>query len=55
MSGKRVISRLSSWATEDFGVSFGANTLLHEIQVGELAEEVVDLVAAIEKNTKLKG
>jgi len=55
VSGKRVISRLSSWATEDFGVSFGANTLLHEIQVGELAEEVVDLVAAIEKNTKLKG
>ncbi len=55
VSGKKVISKLSSWAAEDFGVSFGANTLLHEMQVGELDQEVVNLVIAIENSTKLNG
>lgn len=53
VSGKETISMLSSWSTEKFGVSFGANTLLYEIQRHELEQELVDVIEKIENSIKL--
>jgi hypothetical protein len=53
VSGKKVISKLSSWSTENYGVSFGANTLLYEIKATELEQEVIDVVSSIENSIKL--
>jgi hypothetical protein len=53
VSGKKTISKLSSWATENYGVSFGVNTLLYEIQLHELEQEFIDVISAIENTIKL--
>jgi hypothetical protein len=52
VSGKETISKLSSWATENYGVSLGANTLLYEIQLSELEQEIIDTVSTIENSKK---
>jgi len=55
VSGKQTISKLSAWATEVYGVSLGANTLLNEIQLNELDQELVDVIKSIEKSIKLNS
>ncbi|MBA4320248.1 MAG: ATP-dependent endonuclease [Flavobacterium sp.] len=52
ISGKKTISKLSSWSTKNYGVSFGANTLLYEIQLSELEQEIIDVIRAIENTVK---
>lgn len=53
VSGKKTISKLSSWAKKKYGVSFGANTLLYEIQLSELEQEIIDVIGAIENSKKI--
>lgn len=52
VSGKETISELSSWATKNYGVSFGVSTLLYEIQLSELEQEIIDVISAIENSCK---
>jgi energy-coupling factor transporter ATP-binding protein EcfA2 len=53
VSGKKTISMLSAWATVNYQVSFGINTLLYEIQPNELDHEVVSVIHAIENSVKI--
>ncbi len=48
VSGKKIISKLSSWSSENYGVSFGANTLLSEIRLSELEKEILHVINSIE-------
>jgi hypothetical protein len=51
VSGKELLSKISSWSQRNFEVSLGVAPLLHELKVGELASEVVDVIGAIERTT----
>jgi len=53
VSGKKVISKLSSWMKAEINVSFSVNTLLYEIKRHELDQEIVSTVKAIETSAKL--
>lgn len=56
ISGKKMISKLSSWADNNFGVSFGATTLLYAMEFHELDIEIKTVVSAIEKTSNfIKG
>ena len=48
LSGKEVLSRLSTWTQTEFGVSFGPNALLKEMKLDEVPREMKDLVKGIE-------
>jgi len=50
VSGKTLLSGLSSWSKKKFGVSFGVSALLHALRREDLATEVVDVITAIEEN-----
>ncbi len=50
ISGKTIISELSKWATESFGVSFSSSALLNEIQRNEIDQEIVAIITKIEKS-----
>jgi hypothetical protein len=52
--GKEVISRLSGWAQDQFGVSFGPEQLAREIAPDELAGELRDVLEAIPSARRLK-
>ena len=41
VSGKKVISKLSSWMKAEINVSFSVNTLLYEIKRHELDQEII--------------
>jgi hypothetical protein len=47
-----MLSPLSGWSNEEFGVSFNAAGLAHAITVDELPEEIRKVVTAIEKSSK---
>lgn len=47
--GKDVISSLSDWAQESFGVSFGTQRIVREIRVSELDDEMKSVLRAIER------
>lgn len=49
VSGKNILSKLSFWSQENFKVSFGVATLAGEIRADELADEVVEVMHAIER------
>ena len=49
VSGKAMLSRLSAWSQEEYGVSFGPSTVAAELREGELAEEVVEVVSEIDR------
>jgi hypothetical protein len=51
--GKAVLSKLSEWSQTEFGVSFGARTLLAEIRAAEIDTEVARIVTAIEHHAPL--
>jgi len=53
ISGKKTISKLSSWATINYGVSFSVNALLHEIKLHEVEKEIIAVIRAIEKTERL--
>ncbi len=46
--GKRVLSLLSQWTQNNYGISFGVSRLARSITVNEFSPEVVDVVTAIE-------
>jgi hypothetical protein len=48
ISGKELISRLSAWSQDAFGVSISVAKLAQELKTEEIATEVVDVLAAIE-------
>jgi hypothetical protein len=47
VSGKDVLSKLSCWTSSNFGVSFGANSLIRLLRRDEVDRELADLVMAI--------
>lgn len=47
VSGKDVLSKLSSWSSSNFGVSFGPNSLIRLLRRDEVDRELADLVLAI--------
>ena len=49
VSGKKIISRLSEWSQAKFNVSFGAATILKELNMYDIPDEVSSVVEAIEK------
>ncbi len=51
VSGKQVISQLSHWSQQEFGVSLNALLLARTMRPTEIPEEVVDIVAAIENSS----
>jgi predicted ATPase len=53
VSGKKVISELSKWTTEIYGISFGVNALLYAITREDLDSEVVDLIRKIERSESI--
>jgi predicted ATPase len=48
--GKRLLSELSTWSNDEFGVSFGPATLASEIRLDELHDDVKRVLRAIEHN-----
>jgi len=48
VSGKEILSQLSTWSQARFGVSFGAISLAKEIQSSELDAEIRRVIEAIE-------
>jgi len=50
-SGKKIVSRLSKWAQENYGVSFSALTIAREIKLSEISPEVIHIVTAIEQSS----
>ena len=49
VSGKEVLSQLSSWSTENYGVSFSVEAITREILPGEIHDECKDVLRQIEK------
>jgi hypothetical protein len=50
VSGKQLLGRLSEWAQENYGVSISSMRIARELRRSELAEEVIDVMTAIEDN-----
>lgn len=48
VSGKEMISRLSEWSKSSFNVSFGVDSLLDEIRINEIEDEIKQVINAIE-------
>jgi hypothetical protein len=46
--GKVALSRLSAWATEEYGVSFGPVAVAHSFTRAEVPGEVIEVLRAIE-------
>jgi hypothetical protein len=51
VSGKWLMSQLSDWAKNEFGVSFSREAIARELRQGEIVQEVEAVVGAIEKHT----
>jgi hypothetical protein len=52
--GKKLISSLSNWAKEHYGVEFNAEQLARTLERDEVAPEVVEVVDAITRTKPLK-
>lgn len=50
VSGKALLSDLSSWASKIYGVSFGSGAILNTLRRDEVPEELGKVVTAIEHN-----
>jgi hypothetical protein len=55
VSGKRVISLMSSWAKEKYDVSFGALAIARELYIDEIPIELRRVVESIEKGTPFQS
>jgi len=53
VSGKQMLSGLSGWSQERFGVSFGITTLLAEIKMNEVHQEIIQVIKAIENSSQI--
>lgn len=53
VAGKELVSRLSSWSKDNFGVSFGVSTLLRVMNRTDVDSELERLVKAIANNQPL--
>lgn len=53
VSGKELLSLISNWSQSEFGVSISLRGLIHEINVDEMDDEIVQLLTAIEKGNPL--
>lgn len=51
LSGKQILSKLSSWAQQEFGVSFSNNRIARALKRNEISVEMVEVLTAIEYNT----
>jgi AAA domain, putative AbiEii toxin, Type IV TA system len=52
--GKDLLSRLSRWSQETFGVGFGAEQIARELRKDEIAPEVIEVIAAITEGRSLR-
>lgn len=50
VSGKKVLSEISSWAQAKYGVSFGTMALAREVRANELPAEMIEVLKAIESS-----
>jgi hypothetical protein len=48
-----MLSKLSEWGQENYGVSFGIITLLAEIKINEVHQELIQVIKAIENSSKI--
>lgn len=48
ISGKALISNLSQWSQQEFGVSFNAIAIAHELKTHEIYREIINILTAIE-------
>jgi len=53
ISGKDLLSRLSHWCQENFGIGFGAAAIAYAIKRDELDQEIVQVLTAIENSRLL--
>ncbi len=51
VSGKDILSRLSEWTQQEFGVSFGAPTIARHLAASEIPDELAEVIRAIESGT----
>lgn len=51
VSGKQVISAMSEWANQSFGVSFGPNAVAREMYLDEIPTEIRSVISAIENGS----
>ena len=49
VSGKALISGLSQWSQEEFGVALSVHAILNEINLGEVPSEMTQVLTAIER------
>lgn len=54
VSGKTIISELSRWSQENFGISFSPLSILKEMRREEIASEVATVITAIERTLSFK-
>ena len=54
VSGRELLSRLSAWSQEHYGVSFGRSGLAQQIRAFELAHEVAEVIKSIHLGKPLK-
>ena len=52
--GKTVISLMSQWSQEEFGVSFGPTAIVHSLDTSEINPEIVSFLTAIERGDRLE-
>jgi hypothetical protein len=48
VSGKEVISRVSKWSQDQYGVSLSASLIARQIKLEEIPNEVIEVISAIE-------
>lgn len=53
--GKRVLSSLSNWAQEEYGVGFGAEQIAREMRPEEVAPEILEVITAISESRAFRG
>jgi hypothetical protein len=51
VSGKTLLSRLSAWAQEHYGVAIGAVALARAFRAAEIPEEMTKIISSIEEGT----
>ena len=53
-SGKQIISALSGWSQEKYGVSFSPLAIARNMELSEIDPEVISVVTAIERSEPFK-
>jgi hypothetical protein len=53
VSGKLLLSKLSEWSQDRFGVSLGARAIARELRIHEIDAEMSNVIASIEQGTEL--